>query len=42
MTENVATIALYKKRGFEIEGIRISMYIVNNRYVDEYMMAKLI
>ena len=42
ITENVAGIALYKKRGFEIEGTRRDAYIVNNRYVDEYMMAKLI
>jgi len=42
MTNNVAGISLYKKRGFEIEGTRRDAYIVNERYVDEYMMAKLI
>ena len=42
ITENVAGIALYKKRGFEIEGTRRDAYIINNRYVDEFMMAKLI
>ncbi len=42
MTENAAAIALYKKRGFEIEGTRKDAYIINNRYVNEYMMAKLI
>ena len=42
MTDNVVGIALYKKRGFEIEGTRKDAYIVNNRYVDEHMMAKLL
>ena len=42
MTDNVVGIALYKKRGFEIEGTRKDAYLVNNRYVDEYMMAKLL
>ena len=42
MTENMAGIALYKKRGFKIEGTRRDAYVVNNHSVDEYMMAKLI
>ena len=42
MTTNVAGIALYKKQGFEIEGIRKDAYIVNNHYIDEYLMAKLL
>ncbi len=42
MTDNVAGLALYKKRGFTIEGTRKDAYIVNGQYVDEYMMAKLL
>ncbi len=42
MTHNFAGIALYKKRGFETEGTRRDAYIVTNRYVDEYIMAKLL
>ena len=42
MTENVAAMALYKKREFELEGTRKDAYIINNRYVNESMMAKLI
>ena len=42
MTDNVAGLALYKKRGFTIEGTRKDAYIVGGQYVDEYMMAKLL
>ena len=42
MTNNVAGIALYKKRGFEIEGTRRHAYVVDGQYVDEYHMAKLL
>jgi len=42
MTNNIAGIALYKKRGFEIEGMRKDAYLVHDRYIDEYLMAKLL
>ena len=42
MSSNIAGIGLYKKRGFDIEGMRRDAYIVNNRYINEYLMAKLL
>jgi len=42
MTHNQAGIALYKKHGFEIEGVKRSSMFVNGAYVDEYYMAKII
>ena len=42
MTHNQAGLALYKKRGFEIEGVRKHAIFVNGQYVDEYAMAKLL
>jgi len=42
MTHNHAGINLYKKYGFEIEGIKKCAMLVNNVYVDEYYMAKIL
>jgi len=42
MTHNQAGINLYKKNGFEIEGLKKRSILVNNQYVDEYYMAKLL
>ncbi len=42
MTRNEAGLALYKKRGFEIEGTRKNSLLVNGHFVDEYSMAKLL
>ena len=42
MTHNKAGVALYKKRGFEVEGIKRRALIINGLYVDEYYMAKLL
>ena len=42
MTHNAAGVALYKKQGFTIEGLRQHAMVMNNRYVDEYYMAKLL
>ena len=42
MTNNQAGIALYQKMGFSIEGLRKDACVVNNAYVDEYYMAKLL
>ncbi|MBS8263945.1 GNAT family N-acetyltransferase [Mesobacillus boroniphilus] len=42
MCHNEAGLALYKKMGFEIEGTKKHSLIVENQYIDEYYMAKLI
>ncbi len=42
MAHNQAALALYKKRGFEMEGVRNDAIFVNGQYVDEYAMAKLL
>ncbi|MGP7817701.1 GNAT family N-acetyltransferase [Niallia sp. 01092] len=42
MTHNEAAIALYKKMGFQIEGTKKHSLMINNQYIDEYYMAKLI
>jgi len=42
MTHNKAGLALYKKRGFEIEGTKKHSLLVNGHYADEYYMAKLL
>lgn len=41
MTHNERAVALYKKRGFEIEGIKKKSICINGEYLDEYLMAKL-
>lgn len=40
MCHNTQGIALYKKNGFEIEGVKKHSMRVNGSYVDEYYMAK--
>jgi RimJ/RimL family protein N-acetyltransferase len=42
MTHNRAGIALYRKMGFEEEGVKRHSLRVAGRYVDEYVMAKLL
>lgn len=42
VTENDAAVALYKNMGFEIEGIKRDSLVIDNNYVDEYYMSKLI
>jgi RimJ/RimL family protein N-acetyltransferase len=42
MAHNERGIALYKKRGFELEGLKKKSVCVNGEYKDEYMMAKII
>jgi RimJ/RimL family protein N-acetyltransferase len=42
MTHNERAIRLYKKMGFEVEGVKKHSLFVNGEYVDEYYMAKLI
>lgn len=40
MCHNKEGIALYRKNGFEIEGIKKHSMYVDNTYIDEYYMAK--
>ncbi|WP_245640097.1 GNAT family N-acetyltransferase [Paenibacillus dakarensis] len=40
MTNNEIGIKLYKKAGFEVEGIKKNSIIIGDRYIDEYYMAK--
>lgn len=42
MTHNTRAVALYRKLGFEIEGVRKDSLRVDGRYVDEYSMARLL
>lgn len=42
MTKNDAAVTLYKKMGFEIEGIKRDSLLIQSEYVDEYYMSKLI
>jgi RimJ/RimL family protein N-acetyltransferase len=42
MTHNVRGISLYKKCGFEIEGIKKKSLIIGGEWVDEYFMSKII
>lgn len=42
MCHNAEGIALYKKNGFEIEGIKRHSIYLDGKYVDEYYMAKVI
>jgi RimJ/RimL family protein N-acetyltransferase len=42
MTQNERGINLYKKMGFEIEGTKKASIFVNGKYVDEFLMAKIL
>jgi len=42
VVHNEAALAFYKKMGFEIEGRKKHSLLINNCYVDEYLMAKLL
>jgi RimJ/RimL family protein N-acetyltransferase len=42
MTHNQNAIKLYKKMGFEVEGIKRHSLIIDGEYVDEFYMAKLL
>lgn len=42
VTENEIAINLYKKNGFEIEGIKKNSMIIDGKYADEYYMGKLL
>ena len=40
-TDNLRAVHLYKKFGFEIEGVRRSLAFRDGEYVDAYHMARL-
>lgn len=42
MAHNERAVALYKKRGFEVEGLKKKSICVDGEYIDEYLMAKLL
>jgi RimJ/RimL family protein N-acetyltransferase len=42
MVHNEAAINLYKKMGFEIEGVKKHSLLVDGAFVDEYYMGKLL
>ncbi len=42
MANNPRAIALYKKMGFEIEGLKRHALSVDGVYIDEYLMARLL
>lgn len=42
MVNNPRAIALYKKMGFEMEGLKRHALCVDSVYIDEYMMARLL
>jgi RimJ/RimL family protein N-acetyltransferase len=42
MTRNHAAVALYQKRGFEIEGTMRRTMFIDGDYIDEHVMAKLL
>ena len=40
--ENQAGVALYKKSGFDIEGVKRNSLMINGKLYDEYFMSKLL
>lgn len=42
IAENDAAVALYRKMGFEIEGIKRDSLLIDDEYVDEFYMSKLL
>lgn len=40
--DNIAGVALYKKMGFETEGIKKDSLLINDKFYDEYYMAKIL
>ncbi len=41
VTQNEAGVSLYKKMGFEVEGIKRKSFLVKEQYLDEFYMAKI-
>lgn len=42
ITENIAGVKLYKKAGFETEGVKRDSLYFAGKYVDEYYMSKIV
>ncbi|MEH7108516.1 GNAT family N-acetyltransferase, partial [Bacillus sp. JJ1764] len=42
VTQNEAGVALYKKSGFEIEGIKRNSLVIDDEFYNEYFMSKLL
>ncbi|WP_262173017.1 GNAT family N-acetyltransferase [Saccharococcus sp. Marseille-Q5394] len=42
VTRNQVGLSLYKKMGFEVEGTKRHSLLINDEFVDEYYMSKLI
>jgi len=42
MTHNLSGVSLYKKMGFQIEGIKKDAMLIDGEYIDEYHMSKLL
>ncbi|MDQ0272777.1 GNAT family N-acetyltransferase [Cytobacillus purgationiresistens] len=42
VTENEAAVSLYKKSGFDIEGVKRGSFVKDGEFFDEYYMGKLI
>lgn len=42
MCHNTQAVRLYEKRGFFIEGIRKKSMYINNKFIDEYYMGKIL
>ncbi|SDQ56706.1 GNAT family N-acetyltransferase [Virgibacillus salinus] len=42
VTKNEGALSLYKKLGFEIEGTKRNSLLLNDEFVDEYYMSKLL
>ncbi|WP_332888778.1 GNAT family N-acetyltransferase [Paenibacillus selenitireducens] len=40
--QNEAGVSLYKKMGFEIEGIKRNSLVINDTLFDQYFMSKLL
>lgn len=40
--KNKVAISLYEKLGFEAEGVKRNAFLVNGKYEDELLMAKII
>ncbi|WP_347551954.1 GNAT family protein [Pseudalkalibacillus hwajinpoensis] len=42
VTRNEAGLALYRKAGFEVEGVKRRSLLINDEFVDEYYMSRLL